>query len=471
MDLSMSRYLATWHSTRGDTHSGEHYVSPIVEQAFQEGRKRFTSSLTSDADKAKVATSAATIQDIQALALNSLAKYSDEQRFSTTRKWLQRIISRVHYYGNIMDVMVQHHPEYVALAWGAMKLVLTSAQNHEATISLISKALTQIAETLPRVELATILYPTERIRKAVGNLYANLMRFFIRAHQWCCEGTWRHLLHSITRPVELRYKDLLDDIASDSRQIDQLASAGARVEIREVNLKLTDILSKLDSMQALNSSSFIDTSQRLSDLQFSQIMTHVAESRLGDPLVAFRSSQSSLWRQQRNVNIIPSTNKFWLSPKLETWSSAPESRVIMVKGVVDARFAMKRFSINMIQQLQSNSVPVLWALRSRERHPDIGDVSLIDVFKHLIQQALRLDASLTDKGMSLQCRRFQIATTEQDWLQLLGSALLQTRSQVERQPPADGRLLVDLCVSKSTDRNGKSVAKFTSESITTRWHD
>ena len=28
---------------------------------------------------------------------------------------------RVQYYGNVMDVLVQHHPEYVSLAWGTMK--------------------------------------------------------------------------------------------------------------------------------------------------------------------------------------------------------------------------------------------------------------------------------------------------------------------------------------------------------------
>jgi len=28
------------------------------------------------------------------------------------------------YYGKIMDTLAQHHPEYVALVWGAMKFVL-----------------------------------------------------------------------------------------------------------------------------------------------------------------------------------------------------------------------------------------------------------------------------------------------------------------------------------------------------------
>lgn len=33
------------------------------------------------------------------------------------------ISKRVSYYGKVMDVLVQQHPEYVSLAWGTMKLV------------------------------------------------------------------------------------------------------------------------------------------------------------------------------------------------------------------------------------------------------------------------------------------------------------------------------------------------------------
>lgn len=36
---------------------------------------------------------------------------------------------RVHYYGKVMDVMVQQHPEYASLAWGAMKIVFGVGQS------------------------------------------------------------------------------------------------------------------------------------------------------------------------------------------------------------------------------------------------------------------------------------------------------------------------------------------------------
>ncbi|CZS75369.1 unnamed protein product [Fusarium graminearum] len=446
----MSDYLSTWYSA--NTHSRQstysNFAFPAAQQAFQEGLNRFASDLTKDSEKVGFSQSFSSIQDIQSLAQDSFAKYSDEKRFLKAKKWLQRITSKIYHYGNIMDVLVQHHPDTYAQIVDESK----SAQNHEATIALISKAMSQIADSLPRVELATVLYPTDRMRQAVSNLYANLVRFFIRAHEWCQEGTLRHLLHSITRPPELRYQDLLEDITANSREIDQLATASARVEIRDISLKLNsivakldhfqssssssviqtnqNIIAKLDSFHALHSSALLDTNQRLSDLQFSQIMSHIQDGKLGDPLEAFRYNVSVQIRHDR-VRVYETTNEFWQSPKLHAWSTAPESRVAIIKGGLRARHASRKFCVNIIKQLQSRNIPVIWALRGAQNESGDGRASSTDLFKHLILQAFKLSQDCTtESAMSLQCAQFHRANVEQDWLQLLGSALLRTRTQI-----------------------------------------
>ncbi|KAH7196525.1 uncharacterized protein B0J16DRAFT_1314 [Fusarium flagelliforme] len=337
---------------------------------------------------------------------------------------------------------------------------MKAAQNHESTIALISKALSQIADSLPRVELITILYPTDRIRQAVSDLYASLVRFFIRAHEWCQEGTMRHLWHSITRPPELTYQDLLEDITAHSREIDQLAAASSRVEIRDISLKLNSIVSKLDSLespqsraildsnrtilakldtfQTLHSSALLDTNQRLSDLQFSQIMSQISDGKLGDPLEAFRYNVSVQIRHDR-IGMRETTNEFWQSPKLQVWSTAPESRTAIVKGGLRARHASRKFSVNIIQQLQSKNIPVVWALQDPEKYLQNTKGSSTDLFKHLILQVFKLSQDCTTENtMSLQCAQFHRANTENDWLQLLGSALLRARTQIY--------LIIDLAV-------------------------
>jgi hypothetical protein len=95
-----------------------------------------------------------------------------------------------------------------------------------------------------------MLYPTTRMTDAVEGLYAHVIRFLIRAHDWYREGTLRHIVHSITRPAELRYQDLLESIEASSRTIEKLAIAGSQVELRQMHtiLKLmADRLGKSES--------------------------------------------------------------------------------------------------------------------------------------------------------------------------------------------------------------------------------
>lgn len=49
--------------------------------------------------------------------------YSQSRHHDKARRWLNTFADRVVYYGNIIDVLVQHHPEYASLAWGLFKLI------------------------------------------------------------------------------------------------------------------------------------------------------------------------------------------------------------------------------------------------------------------------------------------------------------------------------------------------------------
>ena len=198
------------------------------------------------------------------------------------------------------------------------------------------------------------------------------------------------------------------------------------------------ILAKLDSFQALHSSALLDTNQRLTDLQFSQVMSHIADGKLGDPLEAFRYNVSVQTRHDR-VRVYETTNEFCQSPKLQSWSTAPESRIAIVKGGLRARHASRKFSINIIQQLQSKNIPVVWALRGPQNDSQDARASSTDLFKSLILQIFKLSQDCTtESNMSLQCGQFHRANTENDWLQLLGSALLRARTQIY--------LVIDLAV-------------------------
>ncbi|TLD22191.1 hypothetical protein PspLS_08163 [Pyricularia sp. CBS 133598] len=447
-DTIKASHVASWCCADNKNDSTEDtckYNSQLAHEAFLDAVDRFSNELTKDDRKIQLIASARSLQDVQELLAASLVKYRDSRRFPRARKWLEKSATKVNHFGNVVNVFVQHNPEYVALAWGSMSLVLMSAQNHENTMSLIAKAMSQIADKLSHVELATVLYPSERMREAVGRLYADILRFFVRAHDWCSEGSFRHALHSITRPVELRYKDLLERIDEGAREVEKLTNAGAQMQISEMSQMLVQVMDKLEtvvSMQALHSSTLINTNRQLSDLQFSQIMTFISTGGLGDPQQTFLFHQSLQRRHTRTRAAPEAVNRFWESPELRDWSSTTGSSLATMKGGFNARFVMRDFLLKLIRERQSKESTILWALprpatdgsssqRRRTRPIDTRNelISGVDIIKHLTIQAFRLGGkSTSEKSMSLQCARFQSATTEREWMDLLGWSLMASCS-------------------------------------------
>jgi hypothetical protein len=87
-------------------------------------------------DSAASLSSHADVEEFLGAAQMAKKKYDDSSNpHSETRAWLERCSSRVMYYGKIFDTLAQHHPEYVALAWGAVKLVLIVKRPASCTIS------------------------------------------------------------------------------------------------------------------------------------------------------------------------------------------------------------------------------------------------------------------------------------------------------------------------------------------------
>lgn len=118
-------------------------------------------------------------------------------------------------------------------------------------IEALAKGLCQIANSLPRIEFAIILYPTLRMKQAVAELYAHIIRFLIRARDWYQESKPLHILHALTRPVELRYADIMKDVEGCTKSVHSLASAGAQAEQRDMHLELQEMARKQEASDAV----------------------------------------------------------------------------------------------------------------------------------------------------------------------------------------------------------------------------
>ena len=65
-----------------------------------------------------------TIEDIKDSVNKAKEKYERLSKEKNVQRWLRAFSARIIYYGQVLDVLSQHHPEYVALAWGTVKFVL-----------------------------------------------------------------------------------------------------------------------------------------------------------------------------------------------------------------------------------------------------------------------------------------------------------------------------------------------------------
>lgn len=307
--------------------------------------------------------------------------------------------------------MVQHHPEYVALAWGAMKVLFVGVVNHERSLATLSRALCEIADQLPRVELSTRLYPTKRMKNAVAVLYAHVLLFLIRAHGWYQESKLSHALHSITRPSELRYADLLEKVSYHSRNVTVLAIAGSQAEQRDMHTEQKEMNAKLDNLAALvchlretvvsnqmaNTGAHIELRQSLSNIQLSQIVNFISIPALADP---DRSFQTSLFgRNKRRLRLRPGSGNgsaLWGDLRIQRWAVSSQSSLILIKGTHRSRFYIQDFCTNLIEFLRDGNVPALWILRTIDQNEGrtTHQPSTIDLLKALISQAIKLNCSI-----------------------------------------------------------------------------
>ena len=82
----------------------------------------FNQEITDDESKRAWMQEKHSIGDVLQAIKNAKARY-EFRPTSKARKWLAIFSSKVMYYGVVLDVLVQQHPEYVSLAWGAMKFL------------------------------------------------------------------------------------------------------------------------------------------------------------------------------------------------------------------------------------------------------------------------------------------------------------------------------------------------------------
>ncbi|KAK1508859.1 hypothetical protein CABS01_08089 [Colletotrichum abscissum] len=433
--------ISSWYK------SGKQDDGCIAKEAFRAVQEYFQQSGILTLEEKPLVTGSHSMEELQGLVTATLEKYEAMKASSTMRRWLERTSEIICHYGTILDVFVQHHPEYVSLAWGAMKLIFgrKSVVNHAETLKIVAKSTWEVGVRLSRVKIFSTIYPTANMRVAVENLYSCILEFLLIAHSWCKESKLRHLVHSVTRPHKLQYDDLLQRINVASDNITELAAVGSQAELRVMHtahsgklksilsaledaekshqqqldgltqlvsglrvsnerhekrldiivslleasgLTLNDLITKVETFQSIQTSAQLDTNQRLSDLHLSHVLTTLSPT-FEDPEKCYKYHLMCRNRRVSGRGANTSTNQFWLSPRLTKWSLSHRSSLAIIKGSFIVRSAMVDFGIDIIQTLESARVPTLWALPSLDKSTHASMSMAVDLIKYLTYQALR----------------------------------------------------------------------------------
>ncbi|KAI0153574.1 hypothetical protein BJ166DRAFT_533117 [Pestalotiopsis sp. NC0098] len=407
----------------------------LLVDAFNEAKVKFGKDLSKDGRKIELVDSKESLEEVREMAAKAMDKYNCSKTHSEAKMWLWKFSSTARLYGDILDVFVQHHPEFVALAWGAMKLLLTAFVNHDKTITRLAKGLSLIADSLPCIDFMSQLYPTDLMKTAIAEVNAYILRFLIRAYDWYREGTWKHVLHSLTRPAELRYDDILEAISQRTARIKDLASYGGQGKMHNMSIKIDEVNTKLEHLQtamSLQYNSMVSMNAQLTDLQFSQIMESISDSAILMPEKVLSHLQAQAARYQASQ---PATwklpQRFFGSSKLRIWTESESSDIVLVKGNFRSRQPLQNFCFDIITQLRESRIHALLAFKIHLQDSDQAVVTCSDVLKYLIRQGLQVTQSLqTESSMSLTCKRFHGNLTDKELFQILEAVVSCINEQV-----------------------------------------
>ena len=107
---------------------------------------------------------------------------SRRQRFKTkTRAACRAFTEGAYEYSKIMDMLAGQAPEYVALVWGAIKIILIVQINHEELKQKVQEHIKLIQSRFEIIDHLTVLLPRANMVAAIARAYELFSRFLAKS--------------------------------------------------------------------------------------------------------------------------------------------------------------------------------------------------------------------------------------------------------------------------------------------------
>jgi hypothetical protein len=177
------------------------------------------------------------------------------------------------------------------------------------------------------------------------------------------------------------------------------------------------------AFRSLQESANLDTNQRLTDLQLNQVMDFLSSASSCCPLKVLQYRAFMVARHANRLQNQQIGTNFWTDPKFKSWEAATLPRIILVQGSYLTRLQIQSSTVELVNLLRNQKVPVLWALKPVVKY-GLSASSATDILKNLTCQAIRLNISAhTESALALSCTQFRAAETPEQWMDLLARAI------------------------------------------------
>ncbi|KAF2195728.1 hypothetical protein K469DRAFT_17491 [Zopfia rhizophila CBS 207.26] len=372
-----------------------------------------------------------TIDDVRAIVEQAKRHYDAKSQDRTkVLKYLEECSIRITYYGSVLDVLAQHHAEYVALAWGALKFILLGIIEHRRLIQEFSQALVQIGDALRQTKLTVELYQTEDIRDATSRLYKHVLLFFAQAIKWYNRSPLGRAFSAAFTPYELKYKDTVEQIKLYSRTIKDIAVAKSQAELRDMHISIK--LMQQDHLQIKETASNIlrvatcnkTITERIGvsvhdmlpctrDIQLSHILSALKPQIC--PHETLRTTQSIVMRS-RSTKLSEAEPRDVLH-SLNRWFSKEGSSLFVLRVGPRAEPKARELTTDIITLLRKKELNVIWRLSPPHGSSASTQQSIGEVLKVLIHQVLTIQSSIL-QPQDFNIAKFRAIRSDAEWVAL-----------------------------------------------------
>ncbi|KAI0114169.1 hypothetical protein F4776DRAFT_638432 [Hypoxylon sp. NC0597] len=143
---------------------------------------------------------------------NSDKRNSEKKLRSMVNNGLRKFCETSLYYSSIMDTLIQHNPEWIILAWGAVKFMLMIPIEYQRVKENIAMHLGSLGEKFAVVHIFTQFFPSANIIDAAAAMYTSFAEFLEVSVRWLSDNLFKRIIKSTFRPFDTSLKPILEKI-------------------------------------------------------------------------------------------------------------------------------------------------------------------------------------------------------------------------------------------------------------------